>query len=859
MNAAVSCWQLSPRLVLALLLLLTLLAIPPASAGPVNSITVTTDQTDYVNVPGYNIVTATSVIDYIGNDLIDNVKFDWFDPGSAVPFRTTYVTPSAASHVGRAWDVVRVDREGLNFTVFASINVTINTPPAQADVAYFNVHNRTAFVSVRDLVVTTDPVYESGTLAVALADLTWSGNGSLLGPVRFDWYYPGWAPAFTETLASAPSGTASSSWTIDREGPGFRVNATYLGGNPVANTTGFDVISTLVNMTLTGNFTTPGNQILDAASGPYGICSNTSIAFNVNLIIEPGTIIRFCPNTGLFVNGTLTVDGLPNRRVYFLPWVLPPMRRGDWRGITFFPVASSNSLLSNAVIQAVTAGVTVRGTSITIVNSVIALASGPAIHLSGSASLLGNNTIGDADVGVWIEATVGSVLDANRIQGTRIGVRADDSNVTLSANNISLTRDAGLQAARSTISIEGGAFRDAGNISVDLTDAPWSRFTELTIVGGNDSLRAFHSRNLVVERSTFTNSLYRSLYLFNVSGATVINTTLASIGWDLWLVGSRVTTVNSTFAREATPNFSVLTVRNFLHVLVESTVVTRPRFQGAWVNVTTGTGVLPPRRTNANGWAQWILLTDRIVDSVGPRLIQNVIEVAADGFTVAQNPRNVSMRVSHTERFLAVPIDIVNPPGDGLPIDPLLLVLLAVLLGSMLLVMPVIRRRRREEHPGARRGSLPHETVLEPGTAYLVPDEKPDRAFEILASVVAKGSKGLVITRIYPEEVRRRFRLKDVPVLWLSRGYGKDTVNPTNLGALVHEIERFVSGKEDSVVLLDGLEYLLVQNDTQKVVKFVQTLADSASVHHTKILMPFNEKSVGEAERALLTRDLEIL
>jgi len=855
MNPAVSCRQLSPRLGLALLLVLTVLAAPTASAGKVGSISVTTDQTDYVNVPGFNIVTATALVNYVGNNQIDNVKFDWFDPGAPLPFRIRWITPSAVSQVGRAQDVWTADREGINFRVMASINETVDSPPVWAQATTFNVHNRTVFVTVRDLVVTTNPVYENGTVATARATLTWSGNGSLLGPIRFDWFYPGWVPAFTETVASAPSGTASSSWTIDREGPGFRVNATYLGGNLVTNTTGFDVISTLVNQTLTGDFTTPGNVILPASGGPYGICSNTSVATGVNLIIQAGTIIRFCPDTGLFVNGTLTVDALWNRRVYFLPWVLPPMRRGDWRGITFFSGAPTNSLLSNAVIQAVTEAVTVQGTAITIVNSVFALASGPAIQLTNSATLVGNNSISDADVGVRIDATNGAAIDANRIEGTRIGVLAVDSDVTLASNNISRNLVAGLQALRTTVSVQGGSFRDGGNAGVDLSDVPSARLARVTIAGGNDSLRAINSRDVVVDASTLAGSWFRSIFFLNVS-ATLVNTTMASIGRDLQVLSSTVTTINSTFARLESVN-SVTTVRYFLHVLVESSVPTMPRFQGAWVNVTSGGTALPPRRTDAAGWALWILLTDRVVSPVGTLPYANVVTVGADGFSVAQNPRTVNMSASHVERFTAVPLGpIVNPPFS---VDPMLLLAIAVVLGAVLLVMPVIRRRRREEHPGARRGSLPHETVLEPGTAYLVPDEKPDRAFEILASQVAKGSKGLVITRIYPEEVRRRFRLKDVPVLWLSRGYGKDTVNPTNLGALVHEIERYVSGKEDSVVLLDGLEYLLVQNDTQKVVKFVQTLADSASVHHTKVLLPFNEKSIGEAERALLTRDLQIL
>src|SRR5207249_12263696 len=142
------------------------------------------------------------------------------------------------------------------------------------------------------------------------------------------------------------------------------------------------------------------------------------------------------------------------------------------------------------------------------------------------------------------------------------------------------------------------------------------------------------------------------------------------------------------------------------------------------------------------------------------------------------------------------------------------------------------------------------------GTSYLLPGEKADRAFQIRASEMSRGTKALVIARLYPDEGRRRYGLKDIPVLWLSRGYGKETVNPTNLGALVQDIERFMSGKEESVVLLDGLEYLLIQNDPQKVVKFVQVLVDSASVHHSKLLISFDVKSVNEAVRALLTHDL---
>ena len=140
----------------------------------------------------------------------------------------------------------------------------------------------------------------------------------------------------------------------------------------------------------------------------------------------------------------------------------------------------------------------------------------------------------------------------------------------------------------------------------------------------------------------------------------------------------------------------------------------------------------------------------------------------------------------------------------------MILVFLLVVMGTVLLAMPAMRRRRASTGPPLPRAVA--DVVLEPGKAYLLSDEKSDRAFQIFASKLSKGAKGLAITRIYPDEARHRYRLRGASIVWLSRGYGRERIRPTNLGALVQEVERFVSGTKDTVVLLDGLEYLLVQH-----------------------------------------------
>src|SRR2546427_1207474 len=341
MIALVSCRQLSPPLAVAVLLLLTVLAsLPVSAAASVQTIAVSTDRTDYVNMPGFNRVTATASASFTGNGALDAIRFDWFAPGGPTPFRTVSVPPRIVRMgTGESTDSWVADVEGVGFTVLASINITSGGPPELGSPpATFNVYNRSAIVVVTDVVVTTSPVYENGTVAQARADLTYAGNASVLSGVRFDWYYPGWLPAFSKTVSNpqpiSPSrAVATSNWTVDRSGNGFHVNATYLGSGSRSNTTGFDVVPRRVRTWISSPGGISGPMILDLASSPFGVCANTSVNAGAQLIVEAGGVVRFCRDTGLFVNGTLTLDATPPNRVYFLRYELQTQAGGPGGGV----------------------------------------------------------------------------------------------------------------------------------------------------------------------------------------------------------------------------------------------------------------------------------------------------------------------------------------------------------------------------------------------------------------------------------------------------------------------------------------------------------------------------------------------
>lgn len=211
------------------------------------------------------------------------------------------------------------------------------------------------------------------------------------------------------------------------------------------------------------------------------------------------------------------------------------------------------------------------------------------------------------------------------------------------------------------------------------------------------------------------------------------------------------------------------------------------------------------------------------------------------------------------DRYVAPSLQGTNetPLSPRPSLGTFLLLGLAAGLTLSLAAVAFVRRRalRAAAHSGSGlRRRMP--TTLEAGGSYLVAGADPSRAYGIFAAYVDAGAKGLVLSRLYPDEVRARHPVGPSSILWLSRGYGRSAVNPTNLGRMVTEIERHVAGREASIILLDHVDYLLRQNGAPAVAKFLEGLTGAVSTHHSRLLVPIDPATIAPADSALLTRDL---
>jgi PAS domain S-box-containing protein len=148
---------------------------------------------------------------------------------------------------------------------------------------------------------------------------------------------------------------------------------------------------------------------------------------------------------------------------------------------------------------------------------------------------------------------------------------------------------------------------------------------------------------------------------------------------------------------------------------------------------------------------------------------------------------------------------------------------------------------------------------LEPSRGYIIREKKPNKSFDIFCDLVTHGIPGFIISRQHPERVRRKYRLLKTPIIWLSRSKIKETLSPDDLHKLNYIMDNFTKSCEESVILLDGVEYLITQSDFKSVVKFIQGLKDLVVLNNSRLIIPLYESTLTTIEYSIFEREFTIL
>jgi hypothetical protein len=156
--------------------------------------------------------------------------------------------------------------------------------------------------------------------------------------------------------------------------------------------------------------------------------------------------------------------------------------------------------------------------------------------------------------------------------------------------------------------------------------------------------------------------------------------------------------------------------------------------------------------------------------------------------------------------------------------------------------------------------------VVEEGRGCVVKERSPDRSFLIFNDLLAKGGRGLCVTRIHPDELRDRYGMEGVRFVWLTRSERKETVlgalgveeeyvSPTSLAGLASLLIGFIEEGGD-VIILEGTEYLITQNDFNPVLKFLMKVNERALLKGVTFLLSIDPATVDIKEYQLLSREI---
>ncbi|OGS42128.1 MAG: hypothetical protein A3K67_02700 [Euryarchaeota archaeon RBG_16_62_10] len=177
--------------------------------------------------------------------------------------------------------------------------------------------------------------------------------------------------------------------------------------------------------------------------------------------------------------------------------------------------------------------------------------------------------------------------------------------------------------------------------------------------------------------------------------------------------------------------------------------------------------------------------------------------------------------------------------------------------------MGLFSRKEKPKKPGEAGLGITRKYNLAPGRSYVVEESPPDISFDAFVNIVSTAADqdrktvGLAISRQHPDLIRQKYGLEATPLYWLATRTGEEVLSPNNLGILTHTIIKFIEENPSGIILLDGIEYLVSNNDFNKVLRVIDQVNDHISQSRSIMIIPVDPRAFDAKELALMERNME--
>ncbi|TFG67381.1 MAG: DUF835 domain-containing protein, partial [Methanomassiliicoccus sp.] len=81
----------------------------------------------------------------------------------------------------------------------------------------------------------------------------------------------------------------------------------------------------------------------------------------------------------------------------------------------------------------------------------------------------------------------------------------------------------------------------------------------------------------------------------------------------------------------------------------------------------------------------------------------------------------------------------------------------------------------------------------------------------------------------------------------------------TSLAVLTDTLIRFMESNPNSIILIEGIEYLVTFNEFKKVLKYMDSLNETTWISKARTIMALNPRAFDDKELAMIERDRKVI
>ncbi len=152
-----------------------------------------------------------------------------------------------------------------------------------------------------------------------------------------------------------------------------------------------------------------------------------------------------------------------------------------------------------------------------------------------------------------------------------------------------------------------------------------------------------------------------------------------------------------------------------------------------------------------------------------------------------------------------------------------------------------------------------HGKLLE-GSGYLITSKDIKSSIDLFVNLILTGHKGLFISRGAPSIVKSIIpNLKNLKIVLFSQSKLSEFSTISNLEMLKKEIQEFTNKNKNSMVLLDGVHYLLTRFTFDEFISMLYEINDLISKYKSILFIRIDPTTISSQELAIFENELQIL